>query len=99
MAVFSTNQNRQLYVAKSVENTLAGIQGADNLCKIYIGSDKDGCKFINQNGYGGIVRSDLINPKSIMWANASGPKDTEIKLKAYALELKSTVNSGNPIVG
>jgi len=96
---FSTNQNRQLYVAKAVENTLAGIQGAANLGKIYVGSDKEGCKFINQNGYGGIVRSDLINPKSIMWANASGPKDTEIKLKAYALELKSTVNSGNPIVG
>ena len=97
--VFSTNQNRQLYVAAGIENSLASIQGAANLGKVYVGTDKDGCKFINQNGYGGIVRSDLIDPKSIMWATAAGPKDTEIKLKAYALELKSTVNSGNPIVG
>ena len=99
MAVYSTNQNRQLYVAAGVENSLASIQGAANLGKVFVGTDKDGCKFITQNGYGGIVRSDLINPKSIMWATATGPKDTEIKLKAYALELKSTVNSGNPIVG
>ncbi len=99
MAVFSTNQNRQLYVAAGVENSLASIQGAANLGKICVGTDKDGCKYITQNGYGGLVRSDLIDPKTIMWANASGPKDTEIKLKAYALELKSTVNSGNPIVG
>ena len=99
MAVYSTNQNRQLYVAAGIESSLASIQGAANLGKIFVGTDKDGCKFITQNGYGGIVRSDLIDPKSIMWATATGPKDTEIKLKAYALELKSTVNSGNPIVG
>jgi len=96
---FSTNQNRQLYVAKSVENAITNIQGKANLGKVFVGTDKDGCKYINQNGFGGIVRSDLIDPKSIMWATASGPKDTAIKLKAYSLELKSTVNGGNPIVG
>lgn len=99
MAVFSTNQNRQLYVAAGIESSLASIQGAANIGKIYVGADKDGCKFINQNGYGGIVRSDLIDPKSIMWAIVTGPKDTEIKLKAYSLALKSSVNSGNPITG
>jgi len=99
MAVFSTNQNRQLYVAAGIENSLASIQGAANLGKIYVGTDKDGCKYINQNGNGGMVRSDLIDPKSIMWATVTGPKDTEIKLKAYKLSLKSSVNSGNPIVG
>lgn len=99
MSVYSTNQNRQLYVAAGIESSLASIQGAANLGKIFVGTDKNGCKFINQNGHGGIVRSDLIDPKSIMWATATGPKDTEIKLKAYALELKSSVNSGNPIVG
>lgn len=99
MAVFSTNQNRQLYVAKSVEDTLAAIQGTANLGKVYVGADKDGCKYINQNGHGGLIRSDLIDLDTIMWANASGPKDTEVKLKAYTLELKSSVGSGNPIVG
>ena len=86
MAVYSTNQNRQLYVAAGVAASLAGIQGAANLGKVYVGTDQDGCKYINQNGYGGIVRSDLIKPGSIMWANASGPKDTEIKLKAFEID-------------
>ena len=99
MAVYSTNQNRQLYVVKSVESSLAGIQGAANLGKVYVGTDADGHKFINQNGYGGIVRSDLIKPASIMWANASAPADMERKLKLTELTLNSSVNSGAPISG
>lgn len=93
MAVYSTNQNRQLYVAAGVADSLAGIQGASNLGKVYVGTDKDGCKYINQNGYGGIVRSDLIKPESIMWATASSPADTEIKLKAVTVALNSNFSS------
>lgn len=107
MAVYSTNQNRQLYVATTTAagattaygSTLANIQGAANLGKVTVGTDADGNVFINQNGFGGIVRSDLINPDSIMWANVSSPKDTQTVLKAYTLELKSSINSGNPIPG
>ena len=99
MAEFSTNQNRQLYVVKSVESTLAAIQGDANLGKVYVGTDAEGHKFINQNGYGGIVRSDLIKPSTIMWANASAPADMQRNLKLVELTLKSTVNSGAPIIG
>lgn len=99
MAAFSTNQNRQLYVVKSVEASLAAIQGASNLGKCYVGTDADGHKFVNQNGYGGIVRSDLIKPSSIMWATASAPADMQKPLKLTELTLKSTVNSGAPISG
>ena len=99
MAAFSTNQNRQLYVVKSVESTLANIKGSANLGKVFVGTDADGNKFINQNGYGGIVRSDLIKPASIMWANASAPADMQRNLKLVELTLKSTVNSGAPISG
>lgn len=99
MAAFSTNQNRQLYVVKSVESTLADIQGDANLGKCYVGTDADGFKFVNQNGYGGIVRSDLLKPATIMWANASAPADMQRNLKLVELTLKSTVNSGAPISG
>jgi len=99
MAVYSTNQNRQLYVANGVSATFAGIQGTSNLGKVFVGTDADGNKFINQNGYGGIIRSDLLNPKKIMWATASGPKDTEIKLKAVTLSLNSDFNNGAIIPG
>jgi hypothetical protein len=99
MAAFSTNQNRQLYVVKSVESTLADIQGDANLGKVFVGTDAEGHKFVNQNGFGGIVRSDLIKPASIMWANASAPEDMQKNLKLVELTLKSTVNSGAPISG
>lgn len=96
--VFSTNQNRQLYVAAGVGTSLAAIKGAANLGKVYVGTDANGCKFINQNGHGGIVISDLINPDTIMWANATGPKDTEIKLKAFTLTLKDDPVSGQDYI-
>lgn len=99
MAAFSTNQNRQLYVVKSVESTLAAIQGDANLGKVYVGTDAEGHKFVNQNGYGGIIRSDLIKPASIMWANASAPADMQRNLKLTELTLRSSVNSGAPISG
>ena len=99
MAAFSTNQNRQLYVVKSVESALADIQGDANLGKVFVGTDAEGHKFVNQNGFGGIVRSDLIKPASIMWANASAPADMQRNLKLVELTLKSTVNSGAPISG
>lgn len=96
---YSTNQNRQLYVAAGVADAYSGIQGNTNLGKVFVGSDAEGNKFIQQNGYGGIVRSDLINPDKIMWAKASAPKDMEKKLKAVTLTLNSAVNSGAPISG
>lgn len=97
MAVFSTNQNRQLYVALGYASTLDGIK--TNKGYVTVNTDKDGCKFINQNGHGGIVVSDLIDPKSIMWATASAPEDTEMKLKAVTLTLNSNFNSGNLVSG
>lgn len=99
MAVYSTNQNRQLYVAAGVASAFSGIQGKANLGKVFVGTDAEGNKFINQNGFGGIVRSDLIKPASIMWANASAPADMERKLKTVELTLSSAVNSGAPISG
>lgn len=99
MAVFSTNQNRQLFVVGGVAQAYSGIQGNANLGKVFVGEDADGNKYINQNGYGGIVRSDLIDPATIMWANASAPADMEQKLKTVELTLNSNVNSGAPISG
>lgn len=99
MSVYSTNQNRQLYVAAGIESSLAAIQPAAKKGYVYVGSDVDGCKFINQNGHGGIVISDLVNPDKIMWATATCPADTEIKLNAVTVSLNSNFNSGNLVAG
>lgn len=62
-------------------------------------TDGDGCIYIVQKGEGGLVRSDLIKPNSIMWATASAPADTEIKLKKVTVALDRAVNGGDPISG
>ena len=66
---------------------------------IYIGTDGDGSVYIVQNGHGGLVRSDLIKPESVMWITASAPADTAIKLKKVTVALDSAVNGGDPIAG
>lgn len=94
MGVYSTNQNRQLYVATGVTNSTPTTLG-----NVQVKTDANGGVFFIYKGHGGLLRSDIIDPSTIMWATASGPKDTAIKLKAYTLKLDSAVNSGNPISG
>lgn len=86
MAVFSTNQNRQLYVvtgAASAEK--ATVPTTPGEAKVITDGDKG--VFAIYKGNGGAIRTDIIYPKSIMWATASAPDDTAIKLKSVLLEL------------
>ena len=102
--VFSTNQNRQFYAAaEAVGKNAAGkvtLTKASTKGAVQVGVDVEGRVFIAQNGYGGIVRSDLINPKSIMWATASAPADMAHVLKQYKLELATgtTLRSGQDYI-
>lgn len=92
MAVFSTNQNRQLYVI-GVENpgeavkTSGGAAALAGKGDIVKGVDKEGCLFGIYQGAATILRTDLIHPKSIMWATASAPEDMQTVLKSFKLEL------------
>ena len=102
--VFSTNQNRQFYAAaEAVDKNAAGkvtLTKASTKGAVQVGIDVEGRVFIAQNGYGGIVRSDLINPKSIMWATATAPADMVHVLKQYKLELAdgTTLRSGQDYI-
>ena len=60
MAVFSTNQNRQLYVVKAVQSTKVSALG-----DIKVSSDKEGNIFFNYKGVGNKMRTDIIDPKTI----------------------------------
>ena len=86
MAVYSTNQNRQFYVVGEL-NPATG------------GKDKDGNLYFSVTGAVSKLRTDLINPSSIVAAKASAPADGEIKLKKTTLTLSNDVNSGKPISG
>lgn len=97
MAVFSTNQNRQMYVVN--EATVQANVNALNGASVKVGSvaavkNQKGDCYLVQKGHGGLVRSDLITPGSVVCAHASAPADTEIKLKSFKVEL-----DGNLVVG
>lgn len=93
MAVYSTNQNRQLYVVKNiVEGTPKNV---GELSKVQI--DAEGGKYFTYMGFGGLTRTDIIG--NIMWVTATTPEQTAYKLKGYTLKLDQNVNNGKPISG
>jgi hypothetical protein len=91
--VLSTNQFRHLYVAKAKVDSVA------TLGDIAVKTDKDGSLYFQYQGHGGPVRSDLIDPKTIMYAKATSAEAMATKLKGFIVTLDSEVNEGEPIVG
>lgn len=88
MATFSTNQNRQLYVAKH-----SGIQTPAVVGDIAV-AKQDDCLYFKYIGADGKqVRSDLIPVKSISYAKATSAASMAHSPKAVAVEFKSGVTS------
>ena len=92
MAVFSTNQNRQLYVLGVTKGGQTGAvktsaSAVTNVSDIYIGQDKEGCLYGVYKGAATVLRTDLIHPKSVMWGTKSAPEDMQVVLKSKKLEL------------
>ena len=81
MATFSTNQTRQLYVATANNNTVFNKDTED---------DKPALKhaYLTQtNATGEPVRSDLIDPKNVLWAKYTPAADMARKLKTVTVTL------------
>lgn len=98
MAVFSTNQVRQLYVATASKPT--HVLASDNAGSIAVG--KDDAKshlYFEYKGADNLMRSDLIDIKNILYAKATDATAMAHKLKTVTIALDSSVNAGNPIVG
>lgn len=96
MAVFSVNQNRQFYYAGAF---VADINSLAKKGDVTVTADKEGCLHINQLGYGGVEKSDIIDPTKVTEIRLSAPKDTAHKLKAVKVTLSSEVNNGAPLAG
>ena len=104
--VFSTNQNRQLFVSTGfTANVEAPFTSLNAVGKMTSGVDADNHLYFVHKGYGGLVRSDLIKPSSIMWVTATAPEDMELIMKKYTVTLDPNVgsdgngNTGVPIPG
>ena len=97
MNIFSTNQANQVYVAKALKETVATLTDLGDIL-VKATPDKSAIYF-QHKGAGGIVRSDLIEVKNILWGKTTKAKDMARKLKVATVTLDDTVNSGNPIAG
>lgn len=97
MHIFSTNQATHVYVAKAKQDTVTGLTNlGDTLVKAT--PDKSAIYF-QHKGAGGIVRSDLIDVKNILYAKATKAADMERALKVSTVTLNANVNGGQPVVG
>ena len=97
MAVFSVNQNRQLYVAKAYKATVAG---TDPVGTISVKADKaKKCFYFPYVGADNLMRSDLIDVDKVIYAKATDADSLAMKLKAVLVTLDSNINGGAPISG
>lgn len=98
MSVFSTNQVRQLYVAKALKtpHVLAG----DAAGSIAVKNDTaKNHLYFEYKGADKLMRSDLIDIKNILYAKATDADDIAHELKAVTVTLDSEVNAGAPVAG
>lgn len=97
MSVFSTNQVRQLYVAKVLK---AGhVLASDTAGSIAVKNDTaKNHLYFEYKGADNLMRSDLIDVKNILYAKATDADDMAHELKAVTVTLDSEVNAA-PVAG
>lgn len=98
MATFSTNQVRQLYVAKVLKTS--DVLASDAAGSIAVKNDAaKNHLYFRYKGADNLMRSDLIDIKNILYAKATDADDMAHELKAVTVTLDSEVNAGAPVAG
>lgn len=97
MATFSTNQVRQLYVAKTLKTS--HVLATDTAGFIAVKSDTaKNHLYFEYKGADNLMRSDLIDIKNILYAKATDADDMAHELRAVTVTLDSEVNAA-PVAG
>lgn len=98
MATFSTNQVRQLYVAKALKTT--HVLASDAAGSIAVKNDTaKNHLYFEYKGADNLMRSDLIDIKNILYAKAIDADDMAHELKSVTVTLDTNVNGGAPVAG
>lgn len=98
MATFSTNQVRQLYVAKVLKTP--HVLASDAAGSIAVKNDTaKNHLYFEYKGADNLMRSDLIDIKNILYAKATNADAMAHKLKAVTVTLDTNVNGGAPVAG
>lgn len=97
MATFSTNQVRQLYVAKTLKTPR--VLATDTAGSIAVKSDTaKNHLYFEYKGADNLMRSDLIDIKNILYAKATDADDMAHELRAVTVTLDSEVSAA-PVAG
>jgi hypothetical protein len=98
MATFSTNQVRQLYVAKTLKTP--HVLASDAAGSIAVKSDTaKNHLYFEYKGADNLMRSDLIDIKNILYAKATNADDMAHELKSVTVTLDTNVNGDTPVAG
>lgn len=98
MATFSTNQVRQLYVAKALKTS--HVLASDTAGSIAVKNDTaKNHLYFGYKGADNLMRSDLIDIKNILYAKATDADDMAHELKSVTVTLATDVNGGAPVAG
>lgn len=98
MAVFSTNQVRQLYVAKELKSP--HVLATDSAGAIAVRNDNAKSHlYLEYKGVDNLMRSDLIDIKNILYAKATDADKMAHDIKKVTVALDTSVNSGTPVAG
>ena len=98
MATFSTNQVRQLYVAKALGSSK--MTATSKVGTIVAKSDATKTHlYFEYMGADGMTRSDLIDIKNILYVKATDADNLAHNLAKYKLTLDASINEGAPVAG
>lgn len=97
MSVFSTNQVRQLYVAKILKTP--HVLASDDAGSIAVRRDTaKNHMYFEYKGADNLMRSDLIDIKNLLYVKATDADDMAHELRAVTVTLDSEVNAA-PVAG
>lgn len=98
MATFSTNQVRQLYVAKALETS--HVSASNNAGSIAVKNDTaKNHLYFEYKGADNLMRSDLIDIKNILYAKVTDADAMAHELKSVIVTLDTNVNGDAPVAG
>lgn len=95
MAIFTTNSVRHFYVLKSKKDSVEGLTNAGDYL---VSTTQDGKKYFQYMGEGGLIFSDLIDPKTITHVKYTAGEDTPTSKITVTLPTGASLVAGQDYV-
>ena len=97
MGVFSTNQNRQMYVATGKDSSVSPASTAGTIA-VKSNTAKTEMYFNYKGATGTIMRSDMIQVDKITYAKSTAANSLKLKLKSVKVTLNGDLQAGKDYI-